>query len=65
MNAKPRYEAKENSLCIDTKELMQVTDSGYVTAVRIGTDAGAKIKIGRRTLWNLAKVRQFLDEVSG
>ena len=38
--------------------------TGIKTATEIGTAAGAKIYVGRRVLWNVAKIRKYLDEIS-
>ncbi len=37
---------------------------GRVSAVEIGTAAGARIQVGRRVLWNVKKVQQYLDAIS-
>ena len=49
---------------VDTKELEKMIGAGYRTAIQIGTEAGARIKIGRRVLWNVKKVQEYLDAVS-
>jgi len=33
------------------------------TAVKIGEAAGAKIQIGKRVLWNIGKVKKYLDAI--
>ncbi len=52
------------TICIDTANLQELLQVGRATAVEIGTQANAKIKIGRRTLWNAAKVRQYINSIS-
>lgn len=54
-----------DNLSTSTEGLMSKLGCGYATAVAIGKKAGARIKIGRRTLWNLQKVQSYLNEVSG
>ena len=49
---------------VDTAELQSLLSCGRKTAVEIGDNAGAKIKIGRRVLWNVSKVQQYLDNIS-
>ncbi len=49
---------------VDTKELQEMLSCGRVTAVQIGNNAGAKIQIGRRVLWNVRKVNAYLDSIS-
>ena len=54
----------ENSLAVDTVGLQEILGSGRKTAVNIGTAAGAKIYVGRRVLWNVGKIKKYLDEIS-
>lgn len=49
---------------IDTKELQEMLSCGRVTAVQIGNNANAKIQIGRRVLWNVRKINDYLDSIS-
>lgn len=49
---------------ITTDELRAVCGCGRNTAVEIGTKAGARIQIGRRVLWNVRKLQDYLDKVS-
>lgn len=49
---------------IDTKELQEMLSCGRVTAIQIGNNANAKIQIGRRVLWNVKKINQYLDRIS-
>ena len=51
-------------LAVDTGELSAMLCCGRDTAVKIGSEAGARIKIGKRVLWNVAKVQAFLDEIA-
>ena len=53
-----------NNLAVDTAGLQSLLSAGYPTAVEIGTAAGAKICVGRRGLWNVSKVKKYLDEIS-
>ena len=50
---------------IDTKELQKVTSCGRDGAIKLGTAAGARVQLGRRVLWNVAKIRAYLDQISG
>lgn len=52
-----------NRITVNTKTLMGMLDCGRASAVRIGIDADARIQIGKRVLWNVAKVRSYLDSV--
>lgn len=48
----------------DTLHLMEMLQVGRATAVQIGTEAEARIQIGRRVLWNVEKIREYLNEIS-
>ena len=52
-----------NNLAVDTAGLQSLLSAGYPTAVEIGA-AGAKIHVGKRVLWNVSKVKKYLDEIS-
>ena len=56
--------ASFNDLTVDTAGLQAWNNEGITTATEIGTAAGAKIAFGRRVLWNVAKIRKYLDEIS-
>lgn len=49
---------------VDTVGLQAMLSCGRKSAVDVGMAAGAKICIGRRVLWNIKKVQQYLDTVS-
>lgn len=49
---------------VDTEELKQMLCAGRAAAVRIGTDAEAKVQSGRRVLWNVKKVQKYIDMIS-
>lgn len=48
-------------ITVSTEKLAELLDCGKVTAKKIGTEAGAKIQIGRRTLWNMSKIKKYID----
>lgn len=54
----------DNSLAVSTSVLMKMLNCGKPTAIRIGTEAGAKIVIGRKILWNPRIVQRYLDDIS-
>ena len=64
MNPTTRKQSS-SKITIDTPELMQMLTCGRVTAVEVGTRAGARIKIGKRVLWNVGKIQAYLDSISG
>ena len=51
-------------ISVDTSGLQTILSCGRSTAVQIGCDAGAKVVIGKRVLWNIAKVQEYLNTVS-
>lgn len=53
-----------NKKTVDTAGLQAVLCCGRKTAVDIGTAAGARCKIGKRVLWNVNKVQQYIDSIS-
>ena len=52
-------------LTVDTTKLQSLLNCGRQSAVEIGVAAGARIYVGRRILWNVSKIRKYLDEISG
>lgn len=55
----------EKFLTVNVDTLAGMLNCGRATAVKIGTDAGAKIQIGRRTLYKVSIVERYLDSLSG
>lgn len=53
----------ENRMTVNTETLAEYLDCGRATAVKIGAAAGAKIQIGKRVLWNIGKVKKYLDAI--
>ena len=64
MNATNRVESTADRRTVDTAGLQAMLSSGRKTAVEIGIAAGARIQVGRRVLWNVKKVQQYLDAIS-
>lgn len=54
----------KNKKTVDTVGLQAMLSCGRKSAVDIGIAAGARIQIGRRVLWNVKKVQQYLDAIS-
>lgn len=52
-------------ITVDAETLAKMLDCGRATAVKIGTDAGAKIQIGRRTLYKVSIIEKYLDSLTG
>lgn len=53
-----------DNLAISTPMLMKMLNCGKPTAIKIGTEAGAKIVIGRKILWNPRIIRRYLDNIA-
>ena len=53
-----------NPISVDTNGLQTILSCGRSTAVQIGTEAQARVMVGKRVLWNIAKVQSYLDAVS-
>lgn len=51
-------------LLVSTNDLQGLLSCGYATATKIGTEAGAKVQMGKRVLWNRAKIQKFIEERS-
>ena len=64
MNATKNIQRDGTRKTVDTTGLREMLNCGRVTAVKIGTDAGARIQIGRRVLWNVDKIQKHLDKIS-
>lgn len=61
---KTTYESLENKKTVDTSGLQSMLSCGRKSAVDIGMAANARISVGRRVLWNIKKVQQYLDAIS-
>lgn len=50
---------------MDTEELRAYTSLGRNNAMKLGEEIGAKVKIGRRVLWDKRKVDEYFDSLTG
>lgn len=66
MNSTTRYSLSDYSsrLTITTEELQVLLGCGRKSAVDIGELAEAKIQLGRRVLWNVEKIKIYLNLIS-
>ena len=53
-----------SAITIGLPELMARLNSGRQTAEKVAAAAGAKIKIGRRTLYHVGKIEAYLDQLA-
>lgn len=51
-------------LTVDTEELQQILSLGRKSAVEVGNLANAKIVIGKRIVWNLHKISDYLYSIA-
>lgn len=51
-------------IAVDVNEVMEVLSVGKNTADKIGRDAGAVFKVGRRKLFNVNKLQAYIDKMS-
>lgn len=54
----------ENKISVDIKGLQSLTGVGRNTAAKIGEDAGAVIRIGRRKLYNVQLVQEYMNSLA-
>lgn len=65
MRKTEQYAINNNTITVDTNRLAQMLSCGRGTAVKIGTAAGAKIKIGKRTLYKVSIIEKYLESTAG
>lgn len=65
MRKTKKTEYHVEKILVDTCELQEILCSGRAAAVNIGTAAGARVQNGRRVFWNVKKVQQYVDAISG
>lgn len=64
MRATKTFDEVTEKKTVDTNGLQNMLSCGRKTAVEIGTAANAKISVGRRVLWNVARVQSYLNAIS-
>lgn len=64
MRARAANTVIRESRLIDTDQLRVYTNLGRNTAMKLGEDAGAKIKIGKRVLWDKEKLSRYITELT-
>ena len=65
MKLKERIENMSNARLMDTEELRAYTNLGRNNAMKFGEHVGAKVQIGRRVLWDRAKIDQYFNDLTG
>ena len=66
MRATKKFDDQQGieKLTITTDRLQAMLGCGRKSAVQIGDLAGARIQLGKRVLWNVSKVRDYVNRVS-
>lgn len=52
------------ALLVDTRTLQRITGCGRDAATKIGNDAGARVRVGKRLLWNVEKIKAYISRIS-
>ena len=66
MRATKKFDDQQGfeKLTITTDRLQAMLGCGRKSAVQIGDLAGARIQLGKRVLWNVNKVKDYVNRVS-
>lgn len=51
-------------MAVDTLELQAILSLGRKSAVEIGKAANAQIVVGKRIVWNLQKIQEYLYNIA-
>lgn len=54
----------QERIMLTTPELQGLLGCGRKSAIDIGTDAKAKVQIGKRVLWNREKIQKYLGDIA-
>ena len=65
MRARAMNTVAGESRLMDTEELRGYTNLGRNNAMKLGEEIGAKVKIGKRVLWDKVKIDQYLNNLTG
>lgn len=61
---KNKAKTGNSQILVDTLGLQEILSCGRPAAVRIGTDAHGRIQVGRRVLWDVKKIQQYISATS-
>ena len=65
MRSKKVTTTEGQSRLMDTEELRAYTNLGRNNAMKLGEEIGAKVKIGRRVLWDRRKIDEYFNSLTG
>lgn len=54
----------DNKIAVDINGLQAMLSCGKGTAAKIGEDAQAAVRIGKRKLYNVRKIEAYIDSLS-
>ena len=55
----------KDRITVNANTLAGMLDCGRATAVKIGTEAGARVQIGTRVLFKVSEVERYINEHTG
>ncbi len=64
-NMEPTIVSGGKNRLMDTEELRAYTNLGRNKAMELGDEIGARVKIGKRVLWDRVKIDQYLNNLTG
>lgn len=65
MNKTRKVTDTMNSITVSADILAELLNCGKSTAMKIGAESGSRIQIGRRVLYSVPKVREYMDSLAG
>lgn len=65
MHHRAKFEPGINSRLINTEELRAYTNLGRNSAIKFGDQIGARVQIGGRVLWDLRKLDEYFNKLTG
>lgn len=54
----------QDVIAVDIDRLASILTCGHATARKIGEQAEARIYIGRRVLYSVSKIQQYLNDIA-
>ena len=61
---KRKTQTSENPIAVDINGLSAMLSCGHATARKIADEAGATIRINRRVLFNVEKIKTYIDNMA-
>ena len=64
MSDKKALYATSDKVAVGVNELMELLSVGKNSAGKIGEEAGAVIRVGRRKLYNVKRIQEYMDSIT-